>query len=153
MTRRTLLNYEKWALIPLPMRGGGGPGGRWTDYPEETVAEAYAAWALMSGDYGEIAPIFGISPRLRPGAISLIRDHTRKKQDAIQRIEASNELNQEDLDKGYIDFDLAYLQLMKETLKTTRTYNIYLLEAFSAIWIELVAKAANLKSEEVRVHG
>jgi hypothetical protein len=45
ITRRTLLNYENWGLIPKPKRGGLGRGkGRTTYYPDETPAEAYAAW-------------------------------------------------------------------------------------------------------------
>lgn len=49
MTRRTLLNYEKWGLLPEPVRGGFGRGkGNFTHYPEETVWQAYAAWRMLN---------------------------------------------------------------------------------------------------------
>lgn len=52
ITRRTLLNWEKWGLIPEPKRGGlGKGGGRFTDYPPDTLAEAYAAWFFLSGEF------------------------------------------------------------------------------------------------------
>ena len=68
LTRRTLLNYEKWELIPKAKRGGGGAGGKWTEYPDNTILEAYAAWTLMNGRYLEYideeddmkAPLFSI---------------------------------------------------------------------------------------------
>lgn len=53
ISRPTLSRYEKQELIPIPKRGGlGRGGGRWTDYPENTVEEAYAAWTMMHGVYG-----------------------------------------------------------------------------------------------------
>ncbi len=55
ITRRTLLNYEKQRLIPIPERGGGGAGGRWTDYPDCTVTEFATAWLLSKGSYKKIA--------------------------------------------------------------------------------------------------
>jgi len=40
-------------LIPLPERGAlGRGGGRWTNYPNGTVEDAYAAWKLLHGAYG-----------------------------------------------------------------------------------------------------
>lgn len=64
ISRRTLLNYEKLKLISEPKRGGAGKGkGRTTDYPDDAVAEAYAAWKLMHGDI-----------RLNPSMISEIRN-------------------------------------------------------------------------------
>lgn len=48
ITRRTLLNWEKWGLIPEPKRGGLGKGkGRFANYPDDTPAEAYAAWFFL----------------------------------------------------------------------------------------------------------
>jgi len=76
MTRRTLLNYEKWGLIPKPERGGGGPGGRFADYPDRTIEETYAAWSLMHGEYGGalLADFFGgRSPRISPNAVKTVR--------------------------------------------------------------------------------
>jgi hypothetical protein len=47
VTRRTLLNYEKWNLVPKAIRGSAGKGrGRTTDYPDETPAEFYASLLL-----------------------------------------------------------------------------------------------------------
>lgn len=75
MTRPTLLRYETQGLIPKPQRGGRGRGaGRWTEYPAGTVEQAYAAWCLMHGVYGEeIVDTFDKLPRLTPKAIELSR--------------------------------------------------------------------------------
>lgn len=77
ITRRTLLNYEKWDLIPKATRGGGGAGGRWADYPSnETLEQAYAAWCLIHGEYGDerLRAIFADKlPKVTPEAIALIR--------------------------------------------------------------------------------
>lgn len=48
ISRRTLLNYENWGLIPQSKRGGLGQGkGRTTDYPDITPAEAYASYKIL----------------------------------------------------------------------------------------------------------
>jgi hypothetical protein len=76
ITRRTLLNYEKWRLIPEPRRGGGGKGGRWTNYPEDVLEEAYASWTLLHGKYAMnavIAELFGDIPTVNPKGIYLAR--------------------------------------------------------------------------------
>jgi hypothetical protein len=76
ITRRTLLNYETNKLISEPKRGGGGPGGRWTDYPAGTVEEARAAWQMLHGKYPGSLPekIFdGKPPTLSPEMISIAR--------------------------------------------------------------------------------
>lgn len=53
ISRPTLTRYENQGLIPRPKRGAlGRAGGRWTDYPDGTVEETYAAWSLMHGEYG-----------------------------------------------------------------------------------------------------
>jgi hypothetical protein len=50
ISRQTLRNYGKWGLIPEPKRGSKGKGrGRYTDYPDEAVAEAFASWMLLHG--------------------------------------------------------------------------------------------------------
>lgn len=76
VSRRTLLHYEEWGLIPEPHRGGGGPGGRFSEYPDETVEEAYAAWRLIHGRYGDVVnSIFdeSMTPRMPPGAVKILR--------------------------------------------------------------------------------
>jgi len=41
ITRRTLLRWESEGLIPKPERGSYGQGGgKWTNYPDETIPEA-----------------------------------------------------------------------------------------------------------------
>lgn len=51
ITRRTLFNWEKAGLVPEAKCGSYGQGGgKWTDYPEETVPEALTAH-LLKGVY------------------------------------------------------------------------------------------------------
>ena len=51
ISERTLQRYVKEGLVPMPERKSGGRGkGKITDYPESTVAEAYASYCLMHGD-------------------------------------------------------------------------------------------------------
>ncbi len=71
LTRRTLLNYEKWGLVPEPERGGGGPGGKYTSYPDGTLPEAYAAWVLLNGKYGD--PKYGKMPPFSPELVRQAR--------------------------------------------------------------------------------
>jgi len=48
ISRRTLLRYEENELIPKSKRSSlGRAKGRFTDYPEDTVTEAYTAYCLM----------------------------------------------------------------------------------------------------------
>jgi hypothetical protein len=48
ISRSTLLNYEKWGLIPPPVRGGAGRGkGRTTNYPDETPGILVTSYVLM----------------------------------------------------------------------------------------------------------
>lgn len=80
ISRPTLTRYEKQKLIPEPKRGAlGRGGGRWTDYPVETVSQAYAAWSLMHGNYGDdaLGQLFGNKlPVLGPEVISFIRSYS-----------------------------------------------------------------------------
>lgn len=47
ITRRTLLNWEKAGLVPEATRGSYGQGGgKWADYPEETIPAAMTAYLL-----------------------------------------------------------------------------------------------------------
>ena len=50
ITERTLYNYSAWGLIPEPQRGSGRSG-KWVEYPEEALGEAYASWQLLHGNY------------------------------------------------------------------------------------------------------
>ncbi len=76
LSRSSLMRYENQDLIPKPARGGGGPGGRFTDYPYETVYEARAAWALLHGKYSDkhLESLFaGNCPSIAPDAVKKIR--------------------------------------------------------------------------------
>lgn len=76
ITRRTLLNYENGGLIAKATRGGGGPGGRFSLYPEGTIEEAYAAWALLHGEYGQDREkefFGGTMPKIAPQAVAFTR--------------------------------------------------------------------------------
>lgn len=54
ITQRTLQRYEKAELIPVPKRGSAGRGkGKFTDYPPETVWEAYVAHYFMHDELFE----------------------------------------------------------------------------------------------------
>lgn len=47
VSRRTLLRWEKASCIPTPKRGSFGQGGgKWADYPDETIAEIMAMQVL-----------------------------------------------------------------------------------------------------------
>lgn len=77
ITNPTLLRLVRQGVVPTPTRGGGGPGGRWTDYPPETIPELYAGWVLIHGAYGDeiTRKIFGGSPpKISPVGVSEIRD-------------------------------------------------------------------------------
>jgi hypothetical protein len=79
VSRRTLLHYEEAQLIPKPDRGGGGRKGRYTNYPDWTVEEAFAAWSLIHGKYKEDAgedlkDLFEGMPSFSPSKIRKIRD-------------------------------------------------------------------------------
>lgn len=77
ISRRTLLNYEKWGLIPEARRGGAGRGkGRTTDYPDETVAEAFAAWQLMRGE-----------PKYSPEAVARARKYALAVEEDLKSVE------------------------------------------------------------------
>ena len=86
MSRPSLTRYEKQGLIPKPERGALGRGrGRWTNYPPETVAEAYAAWGLLHGKYGfsKFNKKFfeGNPPKLSPALVASIRQSVMEKRE------------------------------------------------------------------------
>lgn len=81
MTRQTLLRYEWQGIIPKSERGSKGRGqGRWTEYPVETIPQAFAAWTLIHGAYatniGEAGAgqiFFGKPPKLPPHVVAVVR--------------------------------------------------------------------------------
>ena len=75
VSRRTLLHYEEAGLIPTPTRGGGR-NGRYTHYPEYTVEEAFAAWALIHGKFSTNNYLFNkMINSISPNMIKFVRDH------------------------------------------------------------------------------
>lgn len=78
LSRSSLTRYEHQGLIPEPERGGGGPGGRFTNYPPQTVAEAFASWSLLHGAYlekdaGNYLFAEGRVPKLSPNFVMSCR--------------------------------------------------------------------------------
>jgi hypothetical protein len=75
ITDRTLYNYSEWGLIPEPQRGSGRSG-KWVEYPPETLAEAYAAWRLLHGQYWQEHQYTTLGlkpPKLSPETVATIR--------------------------------------------------------------------------------
>lgn len=105
VSRRTLLHYEEAGLIPKPTRGGGGRNGRFTDYPEWTAEEAFAAWSFIHGKYGDVVnSLFeGMGPKMAPLVVKRLRDlhYSRKRENS----------------KTYEDSETAYLNLSGQMLK------------------------------------
>ncbi len=67
-SRDTILNWEKWGLIPKAKRGSLGRGkGRFTDYPDEALAEAHATYKLLRS-----------SPRITAADVKKARDAVLK---------------------------------------------------------------------------
>ena len=65
LSRPSLSRYEANKLIPQSVRGGGGRGvGLTSNYPDNTVEEAIAAWRLLNGDWGgdDTKKLFGNKP-------------------------------------------------------------------------------------------
>lgn len=100
ISRPTLSRYESQDLIPKPKRGSlGRAGGSWTDYPDGTVEEVYAAWALMHGKYGlkiiNMDFFCNKPPKISPDTIRYIRNQDNLKKDARERV--LEELRSEEL--------------------------------------------------------
>lgn len=75
ITDRTLYNYSEWGLIPKPQRGAGRSG-KWVEYPDETIAEAYAAWRLLHGDYWTESSYTKLGlkpPKMSPEMVAMVR--------------------------------------------------------------------------------
>lgn len=90
MTRQTLLRFEWNKLIPESQRGSKGRGaGRWTEYPAETIPQAYAAWSLLHGYYGGVTgkAFFGKPPKLSPNIIALVREVFFSRKEAMDGLD------------------------------------------------------------------
>lgn len=70
--RRTVLNYEKDNLMPRAWRSENG---RETYYTLEALAEFYASWKLLHGDFISALPGFSADDKLRltPKFVSYVR--------------------------------------------------------------------------------
>ncbi len=141
LTRRTLLNYEKWGLIPKATRGGGGPGGRFSLYPEGTIEEAYAAWSLMHGEYGDQGTIalFGNGrPRLNPDGVKFIRDFTKLKLGSLKNSTTTRYIGifpGNDVPHEGREPELrAWIEFIHPFIKNMEQYNFHFLMAYSATW-------------------
>lgn len=93
ITRRTLFNYETWQLIPAAERGGGGTGGRWTNYPTDTLSEAYASFCLLHGSYintqelpSELDHLSGLKfPKVSPELVRMVRGRVNNGGGSLQQ--------------------------------------------------------------------
>lgn len=71
ISRKTLYNYEKWGIVSKPVFRNS----RSTEYLNRVVMEAFAAWKLLHGDYGneQFKNFFNNKPpKLSPQAIYAI---------------------------------------------------------------------------------
>lgn len=82
ITRRTLLNYEKWGLVPEPVRGSLGRGkGNFTHYPKGTVEKARDAYLTLNGNLTGEPSAYMIVAILRakfPGVYGQIKTKIQK---------------------------------------------------------------------------
>ncbi|MBP2658657.1 MAG: hypothetical protein H6Q69_1689 [Firmicutes bacterium] len=81
VSRRVLLNYENAGLIPIPERSSGKRG-RYTNYPPETVEEAFAAWSLIRGKINNPL-LIGIIHTVSYDAIKIVRDSFYRNEDIL----------------------------------------------------------------------
>jgi hypothetical protein len=158
LTRSTLLRYENQELIPRPTRGGGGPGGRWTDYPLETLAEAYAAWSLLHGKFGDevTRTIFGGKPpSLSPEGIREFRNASKAKDFFVKTIlaEFKKELIKQEIpEKEHFRLCENKRRLIEEnfdskTVPEIGVINRRIVSCFADIWKNEVTYAQNKLSE------
>lgn len=97
MSRPTLSRYEKQGLIPKAKRGSlGRAGGRFSEYPPETVPEAFAAWSLLHGKYFS-SFCGGSTPKISPQVVKDIREAIQEKNltDSIVCDDNSHEISEE----------------------------------------------------------
>lgn len=92
ISKGTLLRYANQRLIPLPERGSYGRAeGRWAEYPEDTIEQAYASWSMLHGEYGDehLKILFEKAPRLSPFAVAAIRECVISVEQQVNDIEHS----------------------------------------------------------------
>ena len=120
MKRRTLLNYEIWGLIPQPKRGAKR-GGRWVDYPEVAIYEAYAAYKLLHGLYGDHlgAEIGNKPPKINIESIVYSRKIVRElsEQGKLMQPKTTAVLSESPTQR-YIDFVMVLWKLLVEEAKS-----------------------------------
>ena len=161
MTDRTLLSYQQQGLIPNPKRGAYGGGGRWTDYPDEVVEEAYAAYVMLHGKYYDegVAELLAQKPfPLSVQSLVKIREHAlelQEEEDFYQResdvFHGENDPKVPDVpDSNYDNLDeLPPMTAEERAHEKAFEKKFYaaklLLEAFSIIWNNERKKAQILK--------
>ena len=148
ITTNTLLRYEKQELISQAKRGLLGIARRSTEYYETVVFEAYAAWALINGKYGNKAmQEDGLCPKISPEGVKSIRAEAN-----IMQMDMQNKYS--DVNKNMTDDDNLkekYKEASAENIKDTeiRLISKYgdehgsFLFAYVFIWYRLYIIAAN----------
>jgi hypothetical protein len=122
LSRPTLLRYQTQGLISEPQRGSAGRGiGKWTKYSEMALKQAYAAWCLLHGEYGnpELQIFFqGKPPNLRPECVASIKKRYFKKDD-----ETTYDLGGPKLEtlQALMMFD-SYEQIYRDLIQKTETF-------------------------------
>ncbi len=131
VSRRTLLHYEELELIPIPQRGGGGRKGRFTDYPEWTIEEAYAAWSLIHGKYA-VTFFGGKPPSIPPIAIKHFRKFFYAEKEYVAMIDSLDS----DAREAAPPFEDEYGCSLKYEFNSTKTYETNEAYEFSFLFSE-----------------
>lgn len=90
LSRQTLWRYEKQGLISPGKRGSGGRGvGRWTEYGENVLVEAWAAWLLLNGKWVEHLrnKVFNTPACISPQTIKWMRESYPKERSMVAGID------------------------------------------------------------------
>lgn len=144
ISRPTLTRYEKQGLIPNPKRGGlGRGGGRWTDYPDNTIEEAYASWQLMHGEYGtnEVNNDFfnGKPPKINPLTVANVRSWN----------EMRKKINKSELECQRSEADNA----IRKAMRKVEGENIEILKQLSGVYKKVDAFVAANTNEDLIGNG
>lgn len=111
VSRKTLYNYEKWGLVSEPTFRNS----RNTNYPACVVDEAYAAWTLLHGQYGDddTKRFFADKlPILSPVAVFAVKNFTHG-----QEVEESLEFLLKKRDRDKKKYSLGTMPEIKMPLK------------------------------------